>query len=189
MYIPFSQSTAGFSKYVPEKCGLLWNIKTFPVSLPIPLLGICYIVVVCVCVCVCVRVCVCVCRGGGSMCFEPTLGCQLWRQRRERAGHLSRSSLRSLTSPPQGYRYSPQHPVLCSSSFCAVCVAGSLPEDYREEWLPGPALGEIHHSEWRYGLTHTHLTSCLTPSPFPSQITSCAPHELTLAPLASRTIV
>jgi len=26
------QSTAGYSKYVPEKSALLWTIKTFPVS-------------------------------------------------------------------------------------------------------------------------------------------------------------
>lgn len=29
------------------------------------------------------------------------------------------------------------------------CVPGALPEDHREEWLPGPAMGPLHHSERR----------------------------------------
>lgn len=28
-------------------------------------------------------------------------------------------------------------------------VPGALPEDHREEWLPGAALGPLHHPEWR----------------------------------------
>ena len=31
---------------------------------------------------------------------------------------------------------------------CLSCP-GEVPEDHREVWLPGPTMGEVHHSEWR----------------------------------------
>ena len=38
---------------------------------------------------------------------------------------------------------------------------GSLLENHREEWLPGTALGQIHHSEWRYACaTALYLLLC-----------------------------
>lgn len=35
---------------------------------------------------------------------------------------------------------------------------GALPKDHREEWLPGIAMGAVHHTKWRWEqtLTITH---------------------------------
>lgn len=30
-----------------------------------------------------------------------------------------------------------------------VLCTGALPEDHREEWLPGVAMGSLHHTKWR----------------------------------------
>lgn len=116
-----------------------------------------------------------------------TLGCPLWNQRKERAGHPSKSSSRSPTSPPQEYRY-----VVTLSTdvwYSIDGLAGSISEDYREEWLPGPALGQIHHSKWRYLLPHTLVTCSLMTSFLPPQTTSCGPHELYLTSLACFVLV
>ena len=35
------------------------------------------------------------------------------------------------------------------ANLCFSLCAGALPEDHREVWVPGAALGAIHHTEWR----------------------------------------
>ena len=37
---------------------------------------------------------------------------------------------------------------LASCSNIMSYFSGTLPESHREEWIPGPSLGQIHHNGW-----------------------------------------
>lgn len=39
---------------------------------------------------------------------------------------------------------------------------GSISENHREEWLPGIAMGTLHHAEWRLPAENTirHHVTC-----------------------------
>lgn len=59
-----------------------------------------------------------------------------------------------------------------------IFFAGAVPQNHREERIPGTALGQIHYSEWRFDPIPVICLLWVVSSFFAAfQIISCVPIE------------